>query len=125
MDARLKEHQRHIRLGHPDKSATEEHSVDLGHHIQFHNTSILASKTQYMDRIIREAIEIELHPDNINREMRFCLSRSWKPLICPFKKPDTRPIRLRRSMHGPQSGSEAIGSMPLRNDILFPTPTGS
>jgi hypothetical protein len=34
-----------------------------------------------MDRIVREAIEIELHPYNINREGDFCLSKSWKPLI--------------------------------------------
>jgi hypothetical protein len=34
-----------------------------------------------MDRIIRKAIEIELHPNNINREDGFYVSRSRKPLI--------------------------------------------
>jgi hypothetical protein len=77
---RLKEHQRHIRVQHPDKSAVAEHGIDQGHRIQFHNSSILATKTRYMDRIVREAIEIELHPYNINREGGFCLSKSWKPL---------------------------------------------
>jgi hypothetical protein len=38
-----------------------------------------------MDRIVREAIEIELHPYNINRESGFCLSISWKPLIGSLK----------------------------------------
>jgi hypothetical protein len=45
MDARLKEHQQHIRLEHLDKSAVAEHSVDLGHRILFDNTSVLATKT--------------------------------------------------------------------------------
>jgi hypothetical protein len=48
-----------------------EHSVNLGHGIQFHNTSILATKTQYMNCIVREAIEIELHSNNMNREVGF------------------------------------------------------
>jgi hypothetical protein len=61
-------------------SAVAEHSINLGHHIQLHNTSILAKKSRCMDRIIREAIRIELHPNNINREDGFSLSKSWK--IC-------------------------------------------
>lgn len=80
MDTRLKENQRHIRLEHQDKSAVAGHSVDLGHRIQFHNTSLLTTKTQYMDHIVKEAAEIELHPNNMNKEVEICLSKSWKPL---------------------------------------------
>jgi hypothetical protein len=70
IETRVKEHQRHIRLAHPEKSAVAEHSINLGHRTQLPNTGILA-KSRYMDRIIREAIEIELHPNNINREDGF------------------------------------------------------
>jgi hypothetical protein len=82
---RLKEHQWHIILEHPDKSAVAEHSINQRHHIQFRNSSILATKTRYMDHSVREAIEIELQPYNVNREDGFCLSKSWKPLIRSLK----------------------------------------
>jgi hypothetical protein len=61
----LKEHQRHIRLEHPDKLALAEHSIDQGHHIHFHICTILAVKSRYMDCIVRETIEVELLPQII------------------------------------------------------------
>jgi hypothetical protein len=38
-----------------------------------------------MDRIVREANEIELHPYSINREGGFCLSKSRTPLFGSLK----------------------------------------
>jgi hypothetical protein len=60
----LKEHHRNIRLEHPEKLAVVEHSMNLRHRIQLHN-SILSTTPGYTDRIITKAIEIELHPNNI------------------------------------------------------------
>jgi hypothetical protein len=76
VDIRLKEHQWHIRLEHPDKSVVAKHSIEHIHCIQFHNSSILATKTRYMDRTVKEAIDIEILYLDINREGGSCLSKS-------------------------------------------------
>jgi hypothetical protein len=47
-----------------------------------------------MDRIVREAIEIELHPYNINREGGFLLSKSWKDHIGSLKLSGPDPSTL-------------------------------
>jgi hypothetical protein len=39
-----------------------------------------------MERIIREAIEIRLYPNNMKSKEDFCLSKSWKLLLHPPPK---------------------------------------
>jgi hypothetical protein len=63
---RIKEQQRNIRLIQLGKSALAEHGFNHSHRILLQDTEILSTKTGYLDRLITEATEVYLHPNNIN-----------------------------------------------------------
>jgi hypothetical protein len=58
-----------------------EQSVSLDYCIKVWDTTILSTKMTYMDWMIREAIKMELHLNNINREGVLHVNWSQKPII--------------------------------------------
>ncbi|KAJ8940451.1 hypothetical protein NQ318_007152 [Aromia moschata] len=82
IQCRIKEHQRHTRLGNTDKSAIVEHvHTNENHKIDYENIRMLDKTTRYYPRIIRESLDIMKNNNNFNREDRYRLSNRWRLAI--------------------------------------------
>jgi hypothetical protein len=69
------------RLAQPEKSKVAEQSINQDHKTKFSAKKILVTKPGYQDRLVRKAMELDFHHQNIKREGGLILSKAWKPLI--------------------------------------------
>jgi hypothetical protein len=76
-------------LYQPDKPAVAEHSTVSGHLIKFPETEVLAKTSGCMARLVKEPIEIRLHP-NINNEEGFKLSKAQNPSTRLLRHPNAQ-----------------------------------
>ena len=81
LQKRLKEHRADIKHERSRTSALADHSLKTKHHLRLEDAKIIAREEHYLRRKIREALKIIKHPDNINRDGRYKISDSWRPLI--------------------------------------------
>ena len=81
ISCRLKEHKRHTYYGQHLLSVAHYIYLNPGHNIEFENTQVIAKTQKYLPRLIKEAIEIQKHPNNFNRDDSYKLSSTWKQLI--------------------------------------------
>jgi hypothetical protein len=78
---RIKDHGADIKNERIRTSALAEHSLTTKHHVNLEYTTILTKENHLFKRCIREAIEIQKHPGNLNRDNGLELSEKWLPLI--------------------------------------------
>ena len=86
MKVMSKEHSTDLMLNRIQKYALAEHSSKTNHHICLENANIIARVDHYRRRKLVEALEIELHPNNLNRDEGLKLNANWKPLLHMLKK---------------------------------------
>jgi len=81
INLRIKEHQRDVKLKHVTQSALLKHNIEIGHQILFNKTITVANITSYFPKKFKEAIEIQKHPNNLNRDNGYNINKIWKTIL--------------------------------------------
>jgi hypothetical protein len=80
-EIRRKEHIRQLCFGQPSKSSVAGHFMETRHCMKLNETHRLVRTEGYMDHLVKETIELQLHPNNFKGDGGFMLSRAWQPRL--------------------------------------------
>ena len=81
MQDRIKGHDRDIRLAHTQTSAVSEHANETGHLPLWNQVKFIDRDPHRYTRRVKEAIQIRLHSNNINRDNGIEIPEAWMPTI--------------------------------------------
>ena len=81
MQDRIKELDRDIWLAHTQTSAVLEHANETGHLPLWNQVKFIDRDPHRYTRRVKEAIQIRLHSNNINRDNRIEIPEAWMPTI--------------------------------------------
>jgi hypothetical protein len=105
----------------PDKLAVADYSINPAYRVEVQDTFILSTEKTYMDRMILEAIEIELHANNMNREDVLRLSRSPNPASTPSEDVGSVGCSIGSSSLAPRPQSVLFRTAAGTRNILIPS----
>jgi len=83
----------HMHFRHPDKLSVAQHRFNNDHHIQLENTEIFITKSICMGQVIRQVMEMNLLPNNMNGGVGLVLSNLRNSLIYPQRDCRCLPLR--------------------------------
>ena len=87
MQDRIKEHDRDIRLAHTQTSAVSEHANESGHLPLWNQVKFIDRDPHRYTRRVKEAVQIRLLSNNINRDNGIEIPEAWIP---PIRKHNSR-----------------------------------
>ena len=78
---RMREHRRDVQYRRTDSSAVAEHAWNAEHHPGWDKISCVAQDKHWYTRRVKEAIQIRLHNNNINRDNGIDIPNVWLSVI--------------------------------------------
>ena len=83
INKRISEHATDLRHGRAKSSALAEHAEKTKHQVCIEEAQVIARVAQFHHSKLREALEIEKRPLNLNRDDGWKISRCWIPALLP------------------------------------------